>query len=723
MAHMRLPFRLAWRPGLYLPLLAAAAYLLWLLATPPTVSRGLVAILGSLAARSAAALALLAESRRLQHSTTQQAWRTFGVGAALWALAAAIAVVTRATHAGLLPLPSLTDWIGVAGALAALTGIAAHHQRTPERFSRIREALDVAILALAVAALAWLLFIRSAIAVGLGTPIQVLWAALPPAIDLVLAGLLARLLLRSADTHGITRYGLLALAALSLAAADIGEGYRRLLGDPATGGFIEAGWMTAGLLMVFAAQRLQPAPAQRPEQQPTLLRFGGRIEALLPIGFTYAVVGTVIIEWGLSRQVDWLMIVAAVALSLLLMVRQGLIIGQMEMRQYAALINSSADLSFICDEQGKFLLSNPAFQRALGWADATPRTSRLQDVLAAPESTEDIIEKGLRHGWAGEVTLLRRDPHGPTLPAHLSLRPIQDERRSLPVLAGTAHDLRLIKRREAELRNALDEVAAARSDLQRLNAALEEKVDERTRQLELTIADLARLNEELQELDRLKSEFVALVSHELRAPLTNIRGGIELILERQMPLGSDTQDTLRLVQQESGRLATLVEAILDLSALEAGRFPLQLRPVGLADVTQEVLAQFPDLSRLCTEIPTDLPKVKADERGLKSILYHLLDNAIKYAPEGELVLEASPEDGNIQMRLTDSGPGIPLEERERVFEMFHRLDSRDKREVYGHGLGLPMARRLVEAMGGGIRIEAGPRHGTRVVFWLPQADA
>jgi signal transduction histidine kinase len=113
----------------------------------------------------------------------------------------------------------------------------------------------------------------------------------------------------------------------------------------------------------------------------------------------------------------------------------------------------------------------------------------------------------------------------------------------------------------------------------------------------------------------------------------------------------------------------------------------------------------------------------ADERGLKSVLHHLLDNATKYAPEGDLILNADAENGIVSVSLSDSGPGIPSEERERVFEMFHRLDSSDAREVYGHGLGLPMARRLLEAMGGGIRAEPTEHNGARIIFWLPEAEA
>jgi len=540
-------------------------------------------------------------------------------------------------------------------------------------------------------------------------------------LDLILVGLLIRHVLRSEARGEATLFGLLASGFLFLAAADLGKGYRRLLGEVPEAGLVELGWMAAGLLVVSAAASLTVPRVAGRAARPVFARVASRLEAVLPIAFTYAVVGTVIADWWLSKQVDWLMVAAAAALSLLLMVRQGVIIGQVEMRQYAALVNSSADLSFICDKDGKLLLANPALRAALGWSDSLPLNASLLDILVSAKSSSEILGMALEKGWSGEVALQQRTGLGPPFPVYLSLRPIQDERRNEPLLAGTAHDLTLIKRRELELEKALGEIAAARTDLQQLNVELEEKVQARTQQLERTVSDLARLNEELKELDQLKSEFVALVSHELRAPLTNIRSGIELVLEREPALVTSVEESLRLVQQETERLAGFVGTILDLSALEAGRFPLELRPLDLVEVAEQVAAQFPDLTRMRRDFPAGLPRIRADEAGLKSILYHLLDNALKYAPEGELSLAAAAENGQIQVTLSDSGPGVPSEERERIFEMFHRLDSRDEREVYGHGLGLPMVRRLVEAMGGTIRVRPSVSAGAQFVFWLPVA--
>jgi signal transduction histidine kinase len=127
--------------------------------------------------------------------------------------------------------------------------------------------------------------------------------------------------------------------------------------------------------------------------------------------------------------------------------------------------------------------------------------------------------------------------------------------------------------------------------------------------------------------------------------------------------------------------------------------------------------------RIVLDLPEDIPAVLADERAIESVFFHLLDNALKYAPAREVRVQARPEAAGVAVSVTDHGPGIPVEERERVFEKFHRLDARDSREVYGHGLGLHLTRSLLEAMGGWIRAESADGGGTRMVFWLPQAGS
>lgn len=162
---------------------------------------------------------------------------------------------------------------------------------------------------------------------------------------------------------------------------------------------------------------------------------------------------------------------------------------------------------------------------------------------------------------------------------------------------------------------------------------------------------------------------------------------------------------------------------MDLSALEAGRFPLEVKAIPLAVLCRAVANRFPAEKgkRVSVEIHSDVPSVLADEQALTSVLFHLIDNALKYAPTGPVQLQAEISGDLLEISVQDHGPGIPEQEREAVFERFHRLDSRDSREIYGHGLGLYLSRQLLRAMSGEIQI-SGSAAGTRVVFSLPLAE-
>jgi signal transduction histidine kinase len=217
---------------------------------------------------------------------------------------------------------------------------------------------------------------------------------------------------------------------------------------------------------------------------------------------------------------------------------------------------------------------------------------------------------------------------------------------------------------------------------------------------------------------------MALVSHELRAPLTNIKGGLEVLLKKSEDPAYSAEQSIDLIQQEVERLAGFVEKILDVSALESGKFPINLTPVPLDQIATQACSGFISSSedRLKVAMPLDLPDVLADERALKSVFVHLIDNALKYAPEGEVRIEASESNGEVRVAIIDMGPGIPETERERAFEIFHRMDGSDAREVYGYGLGLHLSKRLIEEMGGEIRAEETEGGGASLIFALPKSS-
>jgi signal transduction histidine kinase len=264
----------------------------------------------------------------------------------------------------------------------------------------------------------------------------------------------------------------------------------------------------------------------------------------------------------------------------------------------------------------------------------------------------------------------------------------------------------------------------AEAEIRRLNASLEQQVAERTRSLEEAYGELEQKNRELQTLDRLKSEFVSLVSHELRAPLTNINGGIELLLN-DPSCNPHCRETLEILGEQSRRLTHMVETILEVSAIEAQRWPLTPGPVAIPPLVQaRVREMIPSAGqrRIQWQGADDLPFAWADEKSLVQVLTNLLDNAIKYSPDGSTVIvSADATVDSVRIAVSDQGPGIPPEARERVFDKFHRLDGRDNRRVYGHGLGLYVARRLVEAQQGRIWVEGHNEKGARFMVSLPRA--
>ncbi len=208
---------------------------------------------------------------------------------------------------------------------------------------------------------------------------------------------------------------------------------------------------------------------------------------------------------------------------------------------------------------------------------------------------------------------------------------------------------------------------------------------------------------EVRRLAELKSDFVALVSHELRAPLTNMNGGLEIIAQDADALPERARRTLRIVTNETQRLNHLVASILDLSRLDAGQLPIVLGPVAI-DVTldQMIQARPPQARKIIMRVPGRLPLAWADEVCLGQVIRNLISNAEKYSPEAEpIIVEVANEAAQISISVIDRGPGVSVAERGQIFDAFVRGDSA---KAHGHGLGLHVARRLIEAQGGTIDV-------------------
>jgi signal transduction histidine kinase len=232
-----------------------------------------------------------------------------------------------------------------------------------------------------------------------------------------------------------------------------------------------------------------------------------------------------------------------------------------------------------------------------------------------------------------------------------------------------------------------------------------------------------------QELDRLKSEFLTVVSHELQTPLTAIKGALELVLEDDTGQLSRVQRRfLETIGRNSSRLVGLVGDLLDLSRLEAGRVELEPQPLDTASLVRGALAAVSNLfeargTTLHVEVPDTVPPIMGDRRRLEQILTNLLANAAKYTPGGGVVeVSAATVNGHVSLSVADNGPGVPDSDRDIVFDKFYRGREAQARGEAGSGLGLAIVKSLVDLHGGTVRVEENSPRGARFVVELPRAN-
>ena len=225
-------------------------------------------------------------------------------------------------------------------------------------------------------------------------------------------------------------------------------------------------------------------------------------------------------------------------------------------------------------------------------------------------------------------------------------------------------------------------------------------------------------------VEEMKSEFVATVSHELRGPLTSIYGFSETLLREDVLFGEEERRTfLGYIASESERLTSIVDALLNVARLTTGDLQVTLAPTDVRSVVSEVVGGVEDAvsngNRFVLDLPDEPLAAQADREKLRQILAALVDNAIKFSPNGGTITVAARSTGDgIELRVEDEGVGIPLSEQERIFRKFYRGTVASS----GTGLGLFIAQGLVSAMGGRISVDSQEGKGSRFTFELPVAS-
>ncbi|OLC10766.1 MAG: hypothetical protein AUH39_01100 [Chloroflexi bacterium 13_1_40CM_67_9] len=279
-----------------------------------------------------------------------------------------------------------------------------------------------------------------------------------------------------------------------------------------------------------------------------------------------------------------------------------------------------------------------------------------------------------------------------------------------------------------EVRLRVTELERANREVAELNASLQRRIDEAT-------AELKERYEQLKELDRMKSQFLSIASHELKTPITAMSGFLQVALRRVRRLSDGAApgamseglraitEQLDVVYRQTGKLARLVDELLDVSRIQTGRIEFRYGEVDMGELANDVATRM-QLTTTTHQISVRRDSqnvVTADRDHLEQVLNNLVTNAIKYSPTGgPITIDVRPDDGGVRLSVTDQGIGIAEKELEEIFGLFYRSPDRAARDAAGMGLGLYISKEIVLRHGGRIWAESGAEKGSTLNVVIPR---
>src|SRR5438874_12661312 len=297
------------------------------------------------------------------------------------------------------------------------------------------------------------------------------------------------------------------------------------------------------------------------------------------------------------------------------------------------------------------------------------------------------------------------------------------------VKPSEVEELRRTVARGIERRRLGQELRLRVAELAALNSSLQERIDAATEELK-------ERYEQLKELDRMKSQFLSIASHELKTPITAMSGFLQVALRRVRRLGEGgasapvaeglrgITEQLEVVYRQTTKLARLVDELLDVSRIQTGRIEFRYGDVDMGELANEVATrmQLTTTTHSISVTRDSASVVTADRDHLEQVLNNLLTNAIKYSPGGgTITIDVRPEDdGGVRVSVTDEGIGIPEKELDAIFGLFYRSPDRAARDAAGMGLGLYISREIVVRHGGRIWAERGAAKGSRLNVTIPR---
>ena len=391
--------------------------------------------------------------------------------------------------------------------------------------------------------------------------------------------------------------------------------------------------------------------------------------------------------------------------------------ARLERDRLNVILENVSDPILVTDEHSNIVLMNPEADR-LFVADPGTDPAKRHLIQSNDTRVTTLISNFLLYRDQRQVERITVvDPDTQVeFPAEIASSKILNARGEPTAIVSVIHDLTQARENER-----------LAQELRQLNEGLEDRIRQATLELEERNRRLEWQSFELEKASRLKSEFLANMSHELRTPINVILGYTSLMRERIYGVLTPQQDeALEKVYNTSQHLLELINDILDLSKIEAGKMPLHIEGVDVGELLAELAETVQPMMRgkdleYVADIDSDLPIMQTDRTKLKQVLLNLLSNAIKFTPAGSVTVRAHTRGERVRVIIEDSGIGIKPEDLEAIFEDFRQIDQSHTREYGGTGLGLSITRKLLMLLGGLITVESTYGSGSKFVLDLPTA--
>jgi len=425
-------------------------------------------------------------------------------------------------------------------------------------------------------------------------------------------------------------------------------------------------------------------------------------------------------NWILFGSVGALVVIICVFVSMMMLITRAYRLVEKRTsdlmaseEEYRGIFEASLDAIFIIDMEGRFIDANPAACKLFGYHRDEINNVTGKDLIDPDhlQHFEDFKQQVTTEGrFQAELVNIRKD--GSRFHAEFKGAPFI-YRGSLHLL-GIMRDISDRKEAETNLRSAKEDAEKANLELAESNE-----------KLNLAVEEAHKMAAAAETANKAKSEFLANMSHEIRTPMNAIMGMNELLLNTD--LDSEQRDFANTVRISADALLQIINDILDFSKIEAGKLDIDILDINVRTIVEDVLEMFSpkiqekNLSCSCVIDPKIPPFLRGDPGRLRQILINLTNNAVKFTREGKISIMVSLEQetdthARVRFSVTDTGIGIPREQRGRLFKPFTQVDSSTTRKYGGTGLGLAISKRLVEMLGGKIDFESSEGEGT--TFWF-----